>query len=240
MKRFFSKLQLGTQDIVLDQAEYHHLADVLRLKSGDIVTGICGDEYDYMYRIAKITKTAASLEFVSKTLNNHNPKKSLTVYIALIKPDLLSLVVQKLNEIGAGSIVVFCSANCNLPPKSVNFEKLRTVAQQSCKQCGRSMPVQVQGVIDFAQMTKSLSKHAIFADERLGMGTKDGKKLSDIDFTSINTAELIIGPEGGFTQTERAELMTAAHPVSLGNRILRAETAAIAGVAIILGKMGEI
>lgn len=225
-RRFFVNNQGLAKDLVLVDAEHNHLANVLRLRTDDEVIVVCGDEFDYYYEITEIKKSQTKLTFAKKQPNIHNPKHKLTVYMGVIKHDNLALAVEKLNEIGATELVLFKSAySQNLP---VKLDKLQTAAQQSCKQCGRSIPLEVSGVLTFDEFLKAIPKNTVFADEK-------EKSLK------INSADAaIIGPEGGFTDAEREILRKIASPVSLGARILRAETAAIVGASLILSELGEI
>jgi 16S rRNA (uracil1498-N3)-methyltransferase len=220
-RRFYINIQGLSQDLVLSGSEHNHLANVLRLRIGDEVIIVCGDEVDYYYKISEIKKSQTKLTFIGKQQNTHNPKTKLTVYMGVIKHDNLALATEKLNEIGVTEVVLFKSANSqNIP---VKLEKLQAVAQQSCKQCGRSIPVKVGGVLTFEEVLKEIPENVIFADPTTSAAR-----------TPIPAKGIIIGPEGGFTDSEREKLRQKAMHVSLGPRILRAETAAIVGAALIL------
>ena len=221
-RRFYVTQQGLGKDLVLSGTEHNHLANVLRLRVGEEVIIVCGDEFDYLYEIVSITKSQTNLSLAKKRLNTYNPKKAVTVHIGVIKHDNLALAVEKLNEIGVTEVVLFKSARCQNTP--VKLDKLQSVANQSCKQCGRSVPLKISGVIGFDKLPKG----ALFADEK--------EKTSK--FPTANT--IIIGPEGGFTDSEREQLRKTGTPISLGARILRTETAAIVGATMLLSKMGEL
>ncbi|MCL2413379.1 MAG: 16S rRNA (uracil(1498)-N(3))-methyltransferase [Bacteroidales bacterium] len=219
MRRIFVKNIQGREnsDLVLRDAEHNHIASVLRMRAREQVIVICGDEFDYLYEISSIMKRETTLKFISKSLNEKNPKQKFTVYLAAIKN--IDIAVTKLNEIGVSEIVVFESEHSNA---KVNIEKLNTIAEQSCKQCERSIPVKVSGVIKFNELPAG----AIYADF-------NGGKI-------IESKDIVIGPEGGFSVSERETLLRSSKPVSLGSRILRSETAAIVLSTLVLNKMGEI
>jgi len=222
VRRFYVNQQGLGKDLVLSGTEHNHLANVLRLKIGEEVVIVCGDEFDYLYKIVSITKSQTALSIAKKWRNAYNPQKAVTVYMGAIKHDNLALAVEKLNEIGVAEVVLFKSAHCQNVP--VKIDKLQAVANQSCKQCGRSIPLKVSGIIGFDKLPKG----TLFADEK----TTSGK---------IQSADaIIIGPEGGFTDSEREHLRKTSTPISLGPRILRAETAAIVGAALLMSKMGEL
>jgi 16S rRNA (uracil1498-N3)-methyltransferase len=223
--------------------EHNHLANVARARIGESIIAICGDLYDYHFQITSITKNKTTLEFVRKTPNSQNPHKHTVVFLGVIKPDNMTLVTQKLNELGILTLIPFTSSRTNAP--APNIEKLNRVSQQSCKQCGRSSPMLIQKTLTFPELlnlikSESVAKpdvttQIIFADE-----CETAQKLGELKITKANSTALIIGPEGGFAEAEREQLRQIATPVSLGKRILRAETAAISAASIILSKLGEI
>jgi len=234
MKRFFIKQNLD-KDFELQASEHHHLANVLRAQVGEQIIGCNGDQYDYYFEIAGITKQATRLRFIKREQNKSNPHVHAAVFLAAIKQDNLSLVTQKLNEMGVSELVLFNADRCNASPKSINLDKLNTIARQSCKQCGRSIPLIVQFTPEQPDVALASYDTVILADE-------SNTKISLLSkITPVGRTALIIGPEGGFTPKERDKLyaLPDIQPASLGPRILRAETAAIAASAIIMSKLGE-
>jgi len=233
LKRFYVKSTLG-KDIEITGQEHIHLSQVLRAQIGENVIFCCGDEFDYEYEILKIAKNSTLLKFIKSTPNVHNPKACLAVYMAAIKPDNLNLVVQKLNEIGVRKLVIFDSERSNVSVQNLRLDRLESIAEQSCKQCMRSIPLKVEcGKLDCL----SGYNKVFFANE-----CDNRKHLGEIITGVDENIALIIGPEGGFTEEERGKILANKNviSVSLGVRIFRAETAAIAAASIILSKMGEI
>lgn len=236
MKRFFVKQKLGA-DIILTGPEFNHLGNVMRAKTGDKVVLVCGDAFDYGYVVGDITRDNAQLTFVSKTKNKQNPTAKFIVFAGLIKFDNLSLTVEKLNELGVSEFVPFTSGHSNIAPTSVNREKLQTIAEQSCKQCGRSIPMIVNQVMDFDEMLEELSSFdKVFYADR---GEKS-VKISQMKVSPSDYVALVIGPEGGLSLEENLAILEKAQAVTLGKRTLRSETAAIAASAVILGGLGEL
>ena len=235
-KRFFVADRLGT-DLVLDGTEHHHLANVLRARADETVILCNGDLFDYMYKIEDINRDETVLRFLSRSKNRQNPKTKLVVFQAIIKLDNLALVVEKLNELGVSEFVPFVSKNSNMPVRSVNISKLQTIANQSCKQCGRSVPLKIHEVHDFDEMLAELPKfdNAFYADR--------GEKSRSIQYQDLQDSSynaIVVGPEGGLTLEENLALADAATPVTLGKRTLRAETAAIASATVVLHYLAEI
>ncbi len=238
MKRFFAdKSQFNNNQIVLDGTEHNHLKNVLRLNEGEHVVVVCGDEFDYECAVSKIAKNNTLLEIVSKTLNAYNPVADVTVFQALTKSENMALIVQKLNELGVKTLVPFESRYITSKDKFNKQEKLQITSNQSSKQCKRSIPMTVANTMSFASMAKSLGEYdiVIFANE-----TEKTKNLSEIKLKHSDKVAIIVGSEGGFSEDECKALVEAgATSVSLGKRILRAETASIALSSVVMFLMGE-
>jgi len=240
MKRFFTEQKLGS-DIMLQGKEHHHLSQVLRMRPDDKIILVCGDEFDYHYDIISIKKECSNLKFISRAINTANPKIEFVVFMGMIKLDNMSLVVEKLNELGVSAIFPFTSANSNIPAKAINIEKLEYIAKQSCKQCGRSIALRVNPVLGWIEMLDKLKdfEMVIYADTQ-----EKSRKISEVlNVTSKENKPIkiavVIGPEGGFTLQEGQTISKLAIPVTLGSRILRAETAAITTSSIILSILDE-
>lgn len=238
MKTFYVNGVNGNNiDLVGD--EHNHLKNVMRLNCGDQVKVVCGDDFNYFCTIMQINKNSTILKVDSKELNKANPKVNLTCYMALIKNDNLSLVVQKLTELGCSTFVPFESRYTVNKDKGTKIGKLNLITQQSLKQCGRSKPMVIKPTKKLTDLVNDLKQHdlIIFANE-----TEKSENLNDVLMQNKNAKNIaiIVGCEGGFEQTEIDLLINNnAKSVSLGSRILRAETASIMLTAIILNFFKE-
>jgi len=210
MKRLFVDSSLG-KDFVLCKDEHHHLANVARCRVGENVVLVKGDEFDYVYKIEDIKRDATKLSFVSKNLNTKNPKKRLVVFLGAIKN--MAQAVEQLSQIGIAEIIPFTSKNANA---ALNVPRLQKIAEQSCKQCGRSIPLVISEPLKFDKMCDVLT-----------------------NFDNDSFA-LVIGPEGGLNQTEAEHLAQITNPISIGKRIMRTETAAVVAATWALSQMGEL
>ena len=236
MRRFLAE-KINNDKVLLEGVEHNHLKNVLRLKDGEEVIVVCGDEYDYTCVIEKISKGDSVLRVVDKTLNPNNPKVDITVFQALTKHDNMSLIVQKLTELGVKTFVPFESQFITSKDKYSKQEKLQVISNQSIKQCKRSIPMQVKETLNFNQLVKALSEYdlVIFANE-----TEKTKNLNSIKLDKTKKVAIIVGSEGGFSETECDKIVGAgAVSVSLGKRILRAETASIALTSVVMYLVGE-
>lgn len=238
MKRFFinKPLQVNT-NVKIDGIEHNHIKNVLRLKVGDEIILVCGDDYDYFAKIVDISKGETEVEITAKEKNSANPKSDVTVFQALVKSDNMSLIVQKLTELGVKSFVPFESEFITSKDKNNKASKLQEISNQSIKQCKRSIPMKVESVKTFKQVLEMLGDfdEVIFANE-----CEKTCDLKDLNLKKSSKIALIIGSEGGFSSDEINELISKnAQSISMGNRILRAETASISLSAVVMYLIGE-
>lgn len=238
MKRFFlsQRLDVGHK-YKIDGIEHNHLKNVLRLNEGDQIIVVCGDEFDYIAQIIQITKGDTTIVVQDKTPNISNPKSDVTVFQALVKSENMSLIVQKLTELGVTTFVPFLSEFITSKDKTNKFQKLQEISNQSIKQCKRSKPMNVSPVLSFKEVLTKLKDYdvIIFANE-----CEKTRNLNELNLTKDNKIAIIIGSEGGFSSSEIESLIYAkANSISLGKRILRAETASIGLTAVVMYLLGE-
>ena len=232
-KRFLVSTKIENDNFEITGDEHIHLSSVLRLKNNDIIIVTCDDEFDYISEIVAIEKKSTKCKVIKKEINKSNPNKKIDCFHALIKNDKMSLVTQKLNELGISNLVLFESTFQTVKASDNKRDKLQKISDQSSKQCKRSMSMNIIDVVSFTNMVKQLSVYdlVVFANE-----TEESLNLCDI-VNSIQKAQsiaIIIGSEGGFSQDEILEIKRAgAKSVTLGNRILRAETASISLAAFV-------
>ncbi|MBE5735866.1 MAG: 16S rRNA (uracil(1498)-N(3))-methyltransferase [Clostridiales bacterium] len=238
MKRFYVDEQLQVNSIVkIEGIEHNHIKNVMRMKVGDEIVLVCGDDYDYLAKITELSKGETKVFVSERQQNLYNPIADLTVYQALVKSDNMSLIVQKLTELGVKTFVPFESDYITSKDKMGKVGKLQDISNQSIKQCKRSIPMDIKNTMTFGDMVKSLSQYdiVIFANE-----CEKVESLGGITIDRTAKVAIIIGSEGGFSENEiRLLNLPNVRSISLGKRILRAETAAIALSAVVISKMGE-
>ena len=236
MRRFFVD-KADKPILKLTGDERKHLAEVLRARQGDKIVVCPNDGNDYIYEIVSFDKTSVTLNFIEQYVNPTEPDLFLCVYIALLKGDKTELEVQKLTELGVKKIVPFvCERTVKNTEKT---ERLLRAAHEASKQCGRAIIPEISEVKNFKEIISELSQYdsSVFAYEGAYGG---GYRLGDIVSGNEKSIALVIGPEGGFSDDEvNIALETGIKSVTLGKRILRAETAAIAGTAVIMQLCGE-
>ena len=238
MKRFFVNKSLDVnKSVKIDGIEHNHIKNVMRMVEGDEIILVCGDDYDYFARIVSITKGDTLVDIFDKKINEYNPKSNVTVFQALVKSDNMSLIIQKLTELGVKDFYPFESEFITSKDKSGKIDKLQEISNQSIKQCKRSIPMNIHNTLSFKALIEKLKEFdtILFANE-----CEKTTSIADCNLNNNDRVAIIIGSEGGFSKSEIDQLIGAnAQSISLGKRILRAETAAISLTAVVMYMIGE-
>lgn len=230
---------LPGQIIALSDAAAHHVISVLRLKVGDAITLFRGDNFEFTAHIAQIQKKQTTIEITSKTAINRESSRKIHLAQAIAKGDKMEWVIQKAVELGVTSITPLLSERSVV---RLDIERLQkkhlqwqAIAIAAAEQSGRThIPL----------IHTSTSIHAFVetcrAEHQWILSPTATQCLPEMILPNAKIA-LLIGPEGGFTEQE---LLVAAshqtHAIKLGPRILRTETAAIAALAILQMKYGDL
>lgn len=214
--------------------EVKHI-QVLRHNVGDI---IIVNEYDC--KIVKMMSHSIILKILRNTEPVGIPNVDVTLYLGVLKNDKMDFVLQKAVELGVKNIVPFFSKNVvvKLDEKGriKRMEKLQTIVNEACKQCGRTDSVNVLDFCEFNSIITEQEKYdlSIIAYENENTSLKD--TINKVKNNKIKSVSIIIGAEGGFNKDEVDKLLKNNKTlcVSLGSRILRAETAALNLLSIIM------
>lgn len=233
-KRFLVK-NIG-EETVLTGEEFNHAKNVLRLYEGAEVTLFDGSGAEYSAVIAKIGKSEMILHTVKKGISERDPKADLYLLVGALKGDKTELVVQKATELGVKKIGVFSSKYCSAYMNENKLARLGRVAAEASKQCLRAT---VPEVVYFDSLEEAVLSAEGYEDKLFACEfiTESETSLSGIG----KSAALIVGSEGGFTKEEFEFARGHAFKgVTLGKRILRAETAAIAFLSVAAYFAGEL
>ena len=226
LPRFFVDAKNKKEHLVyIDNDENVHLNSVLRLKVNDIIDICFNDGLVYECILKEVNKKYSVAEIIK--LKEGEKQKNITLFMALISADKLDLTIQKTTELGVSKISPFESEYCTVKDKGNKQERLSRIALNASKQSGRARLPVVEKTRTFDEMLACLSeyKQIILAYEKETQNAKD--ILSKLD-ANLSIA-VIIGCEGGFSEDEVKKLKNSgARCVSLGDTILRAETASIA------------
>lgn len=213
---------LGAPELLDDDS--HHLGRVLRLRDGDEVTASDGNG-----SVRLCTWVAGHLEPLDEIINEPAPDPPLCVGFALTKADKPEWAVQRLTELGVDRIVPFVAERSVVrwdPDKAArNVERLRKVAREAAVQSRRSRVPEVADIAAFAQVV------AVVDPQSLALAEPGGGPIG-----ARHTC-VLVGPEGGWSP---AEMEAVRSHVSLGDTVLRAETAAVAAGALLTAVRAEI
>ena len=239
MPRFFvDKDKIDGNTAVIEGQDAFHIARSLRMAVGDEITLCDSEGGEWTAALVKIRDDSCLLELSEKKESTSELAVSVTLFMAYPKGDKLETVIQKAVELGATRIVPFESSRCIKRPKAEKADKLLArlsrIAEEAAKQCGRAKLPEICSPISYKEMlcrSKELD-HSFFCYE-------DERQVSfKAALGKVKAGEhigIIVGSEGGFSP-EEANLATesGAISVSLGNRILRCETAPLFALSCIV------
>lgn len=235
MRFYVPKIKENATRIILTDEAHNHAAYVLRIRTGDLLTIFDGSGVDYLCKVTEIKKDETSLEVLDTAMGTGETKTDITLYLSVIKQDRFELAVQKVTELGVKRVVpvyaTYSQRNCVL-----NQNRLNKIAASACEQCGRSVVPVIEQPIEFDELIKrAQNTYLLFPWER-----EVHNRLRDSLPDGENSISVFVGPEGGITESEKDRLVEAgAKCVTLGKRILRAETAAIVTLSVINYETGE-
>jgi 16S rRNA (uracil1498-N3)-methyltransferase len=227
-ERYFVEPPIQGPSIVLTGDEARHLAAVMRAQPGDAVTLFDGSGAEFTARIARIGKRDTELEIVARRELSRELPHELTLAVALPKGERQKWLVEKLTELGVTRLVPLITERGVAEPTPAAIERLKRGIIEASKQCGRNRLMAIG---------EPIAAGLLFADTIAPalrvIADPSGNPLVGNSSTA-GPVVAAIGPEGGFAPAELAEARQAGWQcVSLGPRILRVETAAIALAAAI-------
>jgi 16S rRNA (uracil1498-N3)-methyltransferase len=250
MRRFFSHETpvVGGETVITGQ-DARHITRVLRLKHGDEVVLLSGDGREFLARIARIDADKVAVAVFFEHISKAEPSIRLTVCLGFLKEKKMDDLVRPLTELGMSRFQpFFARRSVSRPDPSRMASRVRRwekIARESIKQCRRGSVPEI--------------RPAVSLDEALRLSADDGVKILFFENengpnafptprpagTDTNLkATIILGPEGGFTDEEVAAARSAGFDIlSMGPRILKAETAAVAActlVQYVYGDMGSV
>jgi 16S rRNA (uracil1498-N3)-methyltransferase len=234
--RLFMSSDLAAETMVdLAPGQAHYLNAVMRRSVGDPVVLFNGRDGEWDGRIEFLRKDRARLSVVAP-LRPQAPEPDLWLVFAVLKTAATELVVQKATELGASRIMLAVTERTNVP--RANVARLHAIAVEAAEQCER---LTVPGIVGPSPLRAILCDWASGDDDaRPLFAAIERASAPSLRPVSGGPAALLVGPEGGFTAAELDGL--AAHAfvraASLGPRILRAETAAIVGLALLQAHTG--
>lgn len=234
-KFFINSEQIKDGTIRVEGSDFDHIIKVRRGSVGQTVTLSDENGFDYLAEIQEISSGFFLASIVDKQRSFSELDTRIYIYQALPKGSKMELVIQKNVELGAFELIPCVLSRCivKLDGKEHKITRWQKVSEEAAKQSGRAVIPRIMAPMHFAEVVKALKLHTLgFAAYEgdcpitLKQLLRQNSKPADIGF--------LIGPEGGFSQEEIRTLEENEIPcVTLGARILRTETAAMAVTAAI-------
>lgn len=219
MNRFYTPEPLEPGEFVLDGPEAHHLVSVRRLGPGDRVSLFNGCGLEYPAEVVHADRKRATLNVHEAVAADRERPFPLTIAAAMPKGDRGDFLVEKLVELGVARFVPLLAERSVVQPKESRLEKLQQAVIEASKQCGRNVLMRIDDLTRWSDFLKRAEGWRAILHP--GDGASTASPSAGRTFA--------VGPEGGFTEAEVAAAEAAGWTrISLGPRILRIETAAIA------------
>jgi 16S rRNA (uracil1498-N3)-methyltransferase len=219
-------------EIVIAGAQAHYLISVMRAKSGTPVRLFDNVTGEWLARVTHVGKRDLVLAIEAR-LSPRETVPDLWLLTAPIKKGRIDWIVEKACELGVDRIIPVITERTIVD--KTNGDRLRAHMIEAAEQCGRTALPQLADIVKLERLLANwpTDRMLVFADEA------GGAPLRDV--AAPGPAAILIGPEGGFTEKERAMIraLPSARGVSLGPRILRADTAAVAAIALWMAVAGD-
>lgn len=231
---FVASVLAADTQVCIDGPQAHYLTRVMRVAAGDAVILCDNVTGEWAARVRAVGKREVTLT-PETLLRPREDVPDFTLCAALLKKDRFDLILEKACELGVRNIQPVLTRRC--VADKLNLERARTVLIEAAEQCARTALPQIAEPVKLETLLKAWEsdRTLFFADEN------GGAAAAEQFAAHRGPAALLIGPEGGFDDAERAAVraLPQARAITLGPRILRGETAAIAGTALWMGTVGD-
>ncbi len=248
LRRFYAPkiaFALDGKTATLGADEARHAHDVLRLEAGDEVFVFDGEGHEYRCVIAELTSHSAILKVV-EDVQPASPESplDLTLAVALLKGEKFDLVVQKATELGVTRLTPLITARADVrirEPRDARkkADRWARIAFESAKQSGRAQLMLVDPPMNLDELFRSITGVQL----KLTYTARDGEPHAGLAKMYVKDTRIaaMVGPEGGWTDDELKQASAnGCRMVTLGGRILRAETAAITVATLLQHRFGDL
>ena len=234
---FLLDARFDSRTVTIRGEKARYLSAVLRCEPGAPLTLKDNRGNIYSARIISATKSEVEAELLGRQEPEKEPALRLTVLQGLLKGEKMDLVVQKVTELGASAIIPVVTERSQVR-ETRKLPRWRKIAEEASRQSGRSTIPEISDILLLERFFAAprVPPGMIFW-EREGMAFRDAAE----HFRGSRELALLTGPEGGFSETEIERAVNAGFiAVSMGKRILRAETASIAAVTVVQFAIGDL
>lgn len=227
LPRIYVNTPFGTgRSLPLDSSVHHYLKNVMRLEAGAEIRAFNGIDGEYLGRLVTLDKRHAIVLLEKELRTQPAPPRKIHLLFAPIRKERMDWLVEKAVELGATDLHPVLTQNTDM--RKINEERMAAQIIEAAEQCERLTVPDLHPVQDLSKILAGWTVPLLAAIERF-----DAKPLSSLK-TSADVA-LLIGPSGGFTAEEKEKIagLPFVTPVSLGENVLRSETAAAAALAVL-------
>ncbi|MFJ5369948.1 16S rRNA (uracil(1498)-N(3))-methyltransferase, partial [Bosea sp. CER48] len=222
--------------VPLEREQANYLLNVLRFKAGDVVLVFNGRDGEWLASLVPEGRKQATLSLV-RQVRPQPPESDLHYLFAPLKHARLDYMAQKAVEMGAGVLQPVLTRRTQV--SRLNLDRMRANAVEAAEQCGiLGLPaIREEKSLESALSGLAPDRLLIFCDE----GAEEASPVAALAARAPAPLAVLIGPEGGFDEAERQLIRARANtmPISLGPRILRADTAAVAALAVVQATLGD-
>ena len=232
MQRYFVSKE--NEKFVLNSNDFHHIKDVMRIKSNGNIICIC-DNHSYLCSI-EYDNSSYDIKIIEEITKDVELTKDVILYQALIKNDKFDLVIQKATELGVTDIVPTAFSRSVVKVEKEKQEskinRYNKIVKEACEQSHRQILPVIHPYIDVKKIKLDEDTLGLIAYENNGNYHSFYEALKDIN--NYRKIAIVIGPEGGFSDDEVSYLKNEGFKsISLGKRILRSETASMYALSVI-------
>ncbi len=240
MAWFFTDREIDADRYIIEGETARHMLKSLRMKSGEKLTLVTPSGQQLDCELVSAVGDSAEVKVTARSLCPNEPDVKITLYQALPKGDKMDYIIQKCVELGVSRIVPMISARCVSRPDEKSLGKKRQrwqkIAKEAAQQSRRGIIPEVCEAVSFKQAVKQSEAN----DKNIIFYELGGESVRSLLPDSPEKIGIFIGSEGGFEQNEvDFVLENGGLRATLGRRILRAETAPLAALSIIMYQTGN-
>ncbi len=214
------------EEIILEDEQAHYLNNVLRINNGELIAGFDGKHGEFLLEVCKLNKKNILLKKIKKLHDFYLPP-DLWLLFAPVKKDKTDFIIQKAGELGVRKVIPTITERTIC--ERIKIERYQAQIIEACEQCHRVDIAEIATPTTLDNLLKNWDNRILYYMDETGSGISISQAFS----IPKSKVAILVGPEGGFSPQELEKLrgLSFAKGVSMGKRILRAETAVTASLA---------
>ena len=235
MQRYFVTEEDFTKNIITND-DVFHISRVMRNKPGDLIE-VCYNKRSYVAKIVEISNDFVSFDIVEEITRKGENKPNITLIQGLAKGDKNDDIIKHATELGVDCVILFQMDRSIVKIEANKLEnklnRFKKIAKEAAEQSHRNTIPEIVIVTNKKQIEFSSYDVKLLLDEEEAKKI-GGRLLVDIDLSSTSNIIFVVGPEGGISENERNYFISNTFlPISIGNNILRTETASLAFLSML-------